>query len=93
MSSEFADGAMRERWLFLRTAKNSLSWSAGRCPTQDQIRKSSNLKLLRRETVSRRRRILLTWFQLCRRKVRVIWRIWKVLRFHAKAGPMPAQSG
>jgi len=45
-------------------------------------------KLLRRETVSRRRRILLTGFQLCRRKVRVIWRIWKVLRLQAKTGSM-----
>src|SRR4029077_9561759 len=45
-------------------------------------------KLLRRETVSRCRRILLTWFQLCRRKVRVIWRIRKVLRLQAETGPM-----
>ena len=45
-------------------------------------------KLLRRETVSRRRRILLTWFQLCRRKVRVVWRIWKVLRLQAETGSM-----
>src|SRR5437016_13582646 len=45
-------------------------------------------KLLRRETVSRCRRILLTGFQLCRRKVRVIWRIWKVLCLQAETGPM-----
>src|SRR5262249_55566187 len=45
-------------------------------------------KLLRRETVSRRRRILFTGFQLCRRKVRVIWRIWKVLCLEAETGPM-----
>src|SRR5690349_14964758 len=45
-------------------------------------------KLLRRETVSRSRPILLTRFQLCRRKVRVIWRIWEVLRLQAETGPM-----
>src|SRR6516225_2511319 len=45
-------------------------------------------KLLRRETVSRCRRILLTGFELCGRKVRVIWRIWKVLRLQAETGSM-----
>src|SRR5258705_8886085 len=45
-------------------------------------------KLLRRETVNRCLVILLTRFQLRRRKVRVIWRIWKVLRLQAETGPV-----
>ena len=44
--------------------------------------------LLCRETVSRCRRILLTWFQLRRRKVRVVWGIGKVLGLQAETGPM-----
>jgi hypothetical protein len=47
-----------------------------------------NSKLLRRETVSGRRRIFLTRFQLCRRKVRMIRGIRKVLCLQTKTGPM-----
>ena len=45
-------------------------------------------KLLRRETVSGCRRIFLTRFQLCRRKVRMIRGIRKVLCLQTKTGPM-----
>src|ERR1700739_1116136 len=45
-------------------------------------------KLLCRETVNRCLGILLTRFQLRSRKVRVVWRIWKVLRLQADTGPV-----
>ena len=45
-------------------------------------------KLLRRETVNGCLGILLTRFEFRRRKVRVIWRIWKVLRLQAETGPV-----
>src|SRR6516164_7115130 len=71
---------------FLRTAKKF-----SRFDPQADVRvkfENGRPKLLRRETVSRCRRILFTGFQLCRRKVRVIWRIWKVLRLQAETGSM-----
>ena len=71
---------------FLRTAKKF-----SRFDPQADVRvkfENGRPKLLRRETVSRCRRILLTWFQLRRWKARVVWGIGKVLRLQAETSPM-----
>src|ERR1700737_2760669 len=49
---------------------------------------TAGAKLLCRKTISRCLRIFLTRFELCCGKVRVVWRIWKVLRLQADTGPV-----
>src|ERR1700724_4931801 len=49
---------------------------------------TAGAKLLCRKTISRCLRIFLTRFELCGGKVRVVGRIWKVLRLQADTGPV-----